>query len=416
MGTMRDISLKDLLEIFTKRLPILILAAIIALVASILCVPLLNQHKYESTATLYLGSPVGENDYNLALKLIDDCSYLLTSHSVLEQVILDLDLDVSEKSLAEDISIKNPASTRILEVTVTASDPTMARKIANSVCLIGRDKISATMGFYQVAIHEMGTYSETPCNKISPLLYTFLAMAAVAVTYDIYLLLYLMDNRLRSAEEAEQLLNIPVFAEIPVAVAKNKKRTLDTAYQQLRANLLFAGKDKQIFVLTSCGKKSGRSPVALNLAESLADMRKRVLLIDCDFRSNPEKGEEHYIRTKGLNEVLNGDCLLNDVLNPRKNDRLHILLSGEVPTDPAGLLASELFCELLEDVRQQYDIVLLDMAPLGLYVDAAVAAANSDGILFCVGEQEAQKLQAAAIQLQRSSCPLIGLIWQKGLK
>ena len=411
MEQTRQIGLRELLNILFKQLPVIMMAVVVALLGAFLFIPLVNEPQYESTSTLYLSSTGDESNYSLALKLIADCSYLLESHSVLEQTAIDLKLDIPPEDLERLISIRNPEGTRILELTVRYDDPALAKEIADCVSLRGKEKIAATMGFYQVRIHEQGTYNEEPCNTVGIVIYILIAAVTAAMTYGIFLLLYLLDTKLHSAKEAENNLSLPILAEIPA-----RKKAQEKQYEILLTNFRFVCGAGQIFCVSSCGKKTNRSAVALNLAEGLAKCGKRVLLLDSDFRSLRERYEEHYQKPKGLCEVLNGRCLLEDVLNPGDVEKMDIILAGAFPDEPLTLLGGSAFRELLEDLRTQYDYIIIDTAPIGAQVDAAIVASECDGSILSVGEMPLQNAQAAVEQLKRCGKPILGLVWQKDMK
>ena len=167
----RIVTLKELWNIFVHRLWVMILAAAVAAGGLFLINRLTFVPAYSSTATLYIlrqdsesAASSADSDFSLALKVVNDCDYLLKSYSVLDQVIQELDLDITQEDLEKQISTSNPDDTRILEVTVESSSPELAKQIVDILCEVGQEKITEAMGFRQVNLYEYGTLETEPCN------------------------------------------------------------------------------------------------------------------------------------------------------------------------------------------------------------------------------------------------------------
>ena len=148
-GTNKVVTLKDLWDLFLQRLWVMVLAAVIAVAAFGFFKLLTYTPMYESTATLYIlrqndestTSGDASSDFSLALKVVNDCTYLLKSHTVLDQVISELGLNMDYEVLYERVSTYNPSDTRILEVSVEAEDAAKAKQIVDKICQIGPDVI-----------------------------------------------------------------------------------------------------------------------------------------------------------------------------------------------------------------------------------------------------------------------------------
>ena len=157
----RVIALSDLWNTFVWHIIPIVLAAVLSVSLVFAYAKLFIAPKYQSTATLYILRQEHESDYaytssdfSLALNVVSDCDYMLKSHAVLDDVIDELNLDVSYKSLARMISTGNPEGSRILEVTVETESPELAKKIVDAVCRIGAEKISNAMGMDQVNVYD----------------------------------------------------------------------------------------------------------------------------------------------------------------------------------------------------------------------------------------------------------------------
>ncbi len=162
----------DLWRLLRRRFVPLVCIAFVSSLSFYLFRLIFVPPSYQSTATLYilrqegvLSGEVADSDFSLALNVVSDCAYLLTSNSVLEEVIRTLQLDTDARTLAKRIQVHNPQYTRILEVSAQASTPEQAKQISDLVCQIGQERIAQAMGFQQVNLYEHGTLPTAPCNQ-----------------------------------------------------------------------------------------------------------------------------------------------------------------------------------------------------------------------------------------------------------
>ncbi len=231
-NTSKVIALKDLWDIFVRRLLIIALVAVMVMMAAFIVKTITYKPRYSSTATMYILRQRGDeassgeaaSDFSVALAVVKDCNYLLKSEKVVSQVISSLKLDEEYKDLSECISTHNPTSTRILEVTVEADTPAEAKRIVDELCIVGAESINSAMGFEQVGLFQNGTLEKMPCNRTSLTFYLFLGVIAAVVTYGIFLLIFLLDDKIRNDEDVERYLGLTVLGDIPDAYAKRGKR------------------------------------------------------------------------------------------------------------------------------------------------------------------------------------------------
>jgi len=219
---MRPVTIRELWALLVQKLWILLLAALIAAGTVFAVLRMTYTPLYSSTATLYIlrqnedaDADDTADDFSLALKVVNDCTYLLKSRTVLNAVIEDLALELSYEQLEGAVSAVNPENTRILEVTVKAASPELAKAIVDRVCGIGQDSITEAMGFRQVNLFEHGTYDPEPCNTPSAAVYVLAAVSAAVLVYLVFLTVYLLDDGIKTAEDMEKVLGISLLGEIP---------------------------------------------------------------------------------------------------------------------------------------------------------------------------------------------------------
>ncbi len=168
-------------------------------------------------------------------------------------------------------------------------------------------------------------------------------------------------------------------------VEKKPKSIVSEAYRTLRTNIQYSSFDKEIkaIVVTSAEAAEGKSTVSGNLALSFAQNEKRVIIVDCDLRKPSVHKNFKLSNLAGLSEVLIGKAKLEEVIQNR-NENLDILTSGKIPPNPSEMLSSAAMTNLIEKLKEQYDVVILDSAPLGAVTDAQVLSTKADGTILVV--------------------------------
>lgn len=185
----------------------------------------------------------------------------------------------------------------------------------------------------------------------------------------------------------------------------------------IRANIQFCGDEKKVILFTSTTASEGKSTLTLELAMSMAELGKRVLLVDADLRRSTLKSKvanREAVRL-GLSHYLSGLANLDESLCVTDEPVMYMLLAGPVPPNPAELLAGRRLDALLDWGRKQFDYILVDTAPLGTVSDAALLARMCDGAVVVI---EAAKIPYRAVQgvvqqLRDANCPVLGAVLSK---
>lgn len=199
---------------------------------------------------------------------------------------------------------------------------------------------------------------------------------------------------------------------------ENPKSPVSEAYRTLRTNIQFSNIDKNIksIVMTSTGPGEGKSTTSANLAVTMAQNNKKVLLIDCDFRKPRVHKYFGISNSKGVTSILSEDLDYKEVLHSTDiGSSLDVLTSGPIPPNPSELLGSKKMKSFLEMVEEDYDMVLIDSPPVGMVTDAAVLSTIADGvILVCaVGQAIIEAVQNAKALLQKVNANILGVVLNK---
>lgn len=215
---------------------------------------------------------------------------------------------------------------------------------------------------------------------------------------------------------------------------------VEEAYKTLRTNIQFCGEDVKVVSLTSCLPNEGKSIVTVQLSKSMAELGKKVLVIDADIRGSvwgeryniqgaadiePDSLEEtddasRYSRNKikpiqGLSEYITGQCSMEECIYSSNIEGLDMILTGRSAPNPSELLGSQKFRNMIQTVREQYDYIFIDCPPLGGIIDAAIIASICDGAVLVI-ESEAisyKLVQEVKKQLDTSKCKILGAVLNK---
>lgn len=202
----------------------------------------------------------------------------------------------------------------------------------------------------------------------------------------------LLRYQLDSKEELEQISSIPLLGEIPrtsqteaLLVKENSNDSFNEMLRLLRANLLFVidSKDKKVINILSSISGEGKSFVSLNLAMSLALLDKKVVLVELDIRK-PKLAKQLGLDSKqGITLYLSGYLDKQELVKPSGiHPNLSVVTAGSVPPNPNELLAKPLLDEFINDLRNEYDFIIVDMAPVGMVSDGFLLNRIADVNLF----------------------------------
>ena len=227
-------------------------------------------------------------------------------------------------------------------------------------------------------------------GKVSPKNAIILLVAIVlgfAIPFAVFWLLQLLRFRIEGRDDVARLTSLPIVSDIPVAsdsvknsagivVQADKNNQIDEIFRSLRTNIQFMMKEgEQVILFTSSISGEGKTFVAANVAMSFSLLGKKVVLCGMDIR-RPALGRLFGIkdRSKGISTLLNRNALsaqeVYEQITPSGiNDNLDLLMAGPTPPNPTELLARENLGTIFGFLKQKYDYIILDTAPVGLVAD-----------------------------------------------
>lgn len=199
-----------------------------------------------------------------------------------------------------------------------------------------------------------------------------------------------------------------------LTVFKDPTSLAAEACRSIRTNMMFisAQKEFSLFSVTSPGPVDGKTTVAISLAIAMAQAGGRVLLIDADLR-RPRVHKSFGLKSdKGISNVMAGDQQLVDTICRSEVPNLDVLPCGPSPPNPAELLHTERFREILAECRSRYDRVILDSPPIGPVTDPAIIGSVADGVVLVLrsGHTTREGAQFARRHLADAGARILGLV------
>lgn len=184
----------------------------------------------------------------------------------------------------------------------------------------------------------------------------------------------------------------------------------------LVTNLSYCGQDVRRIMVTSRYAGEGKSYVTMNLMRTFARMGRRVIVVDTDLRASGIQLDYH-LRTEdgeffGLSEYLSGKCELKDAYYETNISGAYLVPAGHEAPNPLQLLDTDRMKQLMEQLAGEFDIILVDTAPVGVLVDAVAIAKFCDGALLVVsyGQGKQKEIGEAVDHIRQTGCKMLGAV------
>ncbi len=268
------------------------------------------------------------------------------------------------------------------------------------------------------------------------------ALIGIGLGVGIVFLMEYMDSTIRTNEELERM-GFNIMATIPtIEIDKVEKKLerqmsgvmpmearriearlithfdpkspVSEAYRTLRTNLQFSKveRDVKCILITSSGPKEGKSTTATNLAIAMAQSGQRVVLVDADLRRPVIHSIFDLDKDQGLTNFLMNTNTFEEVILDTFQENLSIITSGVLPPNPSELLGSAKMEELIQSLREAFDIIVFDSPPIIAVTDAAILSTKVDGTLLVVsaGQTNKEVIQRSQTLLQNVDTKILGTV------
>ena len=177
-----------------------------------------------------------------------------------------------------------------------------------------------------------------------------------------------------------------------------------------------SGNNLQVISITSVKPGEGKSTTSTNIAWAFARAGYKTLLVDADIRNSVMSGVfKSREKITGLTEFLSGTTDLSHGLCDTNVENLFVVQAGSISPNPTALLQSENFSTMIDTLRKYFDYIIVDTAPIGIVIDAAIITQKCDAsvLVTAVGEVNRKDVQKAKGQLEQTNKPFLGVVLNK---
>jgi capsular exopolysaccharide synthesis family protein len=377
----------------------------------------------------------------------DAASYLKSvKQKILEAQIEVQSLEAKKKALEEVIQQYERQFDRIPQKSLELARLKRAQQSDEKLYLMLQEKFNEANITEQsnIGYIEIIERASVPIRPASPKLLINLAIGVVlglGLGLVVVFVKEFIDVRIQSPEELKRLGFSPLAAVVgmdrelqkltsggKIVAGQGTKRGLDVhlithsypfssvaeSYRQIRTHLQFGnqGNIPRVVVVSSPAPGEGKSTTVANLAIALAQNGRKVLLIDADLRKPSLDALFSVKKEPGLSEVLVSRATATGAIQKTLVENLSILVCGAIPPNPAEVLGSEKMRALLEQVRADYDVILLDSSPVLAVTDPAVLATYADGVIMVVsaGKTTQDELQHSVEAMEAVGGRVLGVV------
>jgi succinoglycan biosynthesis transport protein ExoP len=429
------VELRDYLRVLRKRWIAIIVLTFLggasAATASFLITPL-----YQTSTIVFVAVQSSDSAQDLAngnsftQGQVKSYAEAVSTPLVLDPVISKLGLDESAADLAKAVTGTSTLDTVNITITATDTSPRQAERIANAVTESFRNVVAkitrpsaGTASVVSASVLQPATVPQEPFSPNSKLNIALGLLVGLALGLGVAILIELLDTRIHGEHDGLAITQAPIIGGIafdpgavrrPLIVQDDPRSPRAESFRTLRTNLQFLEVEAgpKSFAMTSSVPNEGKTTTSANLAIAIADSGKKVAIIDADMR-RPKLAEYMGLEgAVGLSDVLIGQVVLDDVLQPWGSGNLVVLPAGTVPPNPSELLGSTAMANLLEQLEAQFDVVIVDLPPLLPVTDAALVSRFTRGALVVVaaGRTHKGELSGAIATLLNVGAPVAGII------
>ncbi|WP_075619795.1 polysaccharide biosynthesis tyrosine autokinase [Paenisporosarcina indica] len=360
----------------------------------------------------------GEKD----LLLTETYKHLTNNDGVLSKVNVALNTTYKKEELKRKVKVESKLSPQTITIIAKDKSPDHAIKLANTLAIVFQDESKTSKKVDNVLIISDATVEdEKPITPLTVLFFAFSALVGCLLSYVIVLIQQSFLTILDSPEKAEKILKLPVLGVLPFSdgLLINElpaNHVFLEAFQSIQKNLTddLLKKQAKTLLVSSAESGDGKLFVSTNLSVAFAMDHKKTVYVDVDLCRATEHRLFEYSNQIGVTSYVLDLCSVNDIIQPTKVPNLFFISAGPVQTNPSELLSTENFVQLLEELRQLFDVIIVDTHPL-TFAETLKVTNLVDGCIYVVNAETSrvEKTIHAIEKLKIVQAPLLGVIINK---
>ncbi len=343
---------------------------------------------------------INNSELTQAKNLVTSYMQILRSDTFLNKLKEETGLPYSVDYIKGNISASSVADTAVFIVSVYNPNPTDAMNIANTIGTLAPNEITRIVKSGGIEVLDIAELPTEPYQSTSVIKLVMIGgIGGFALSALLFLLRGLLDTTVRKKAELKDIFNIPLLGDVPQLLPPSKKKEINKilspdspfalreSYNNIRASLLFTGQGEKcpVYAITSADVGEGKTLNSINIAMSFAQISKKTLVIDADMRKSSMSAMLDMDQYDGLSEYLAGIVTLP--LITEYNEDLFVISAGKIPPNPAELLSSNRWSKLLEVFKKEYDVIIIDMPPVGIVADALLLAKDVTAYILIIRDK-----------------------------
>lgn len=394
---MEELELKEFFKTFwRKKFQILIIVILMVIIGAVYTFKF-TKPAYTASTNLVLLIKNNEQiseyegptaDLSLNSQLILTYKEMIKSKDVID----DVETKLGTKIVESNIVVSAIKDTEIIKITISNSDPKLAADIANELGKTAVEYINSIYKLDNIEVLTEASVPKTPVNINHNKDLTTFGIIGLVIGVVYVVIKFIFDTKLKSSKQIEVLTDLNVLSNIYMS---EDTKLNNKCFDLLKTNIQYTnnGQKTKTVLITSPKKSEGKSYTVSNLAVSFAKSNKKILLIDADIRTGIQASTFGVNSKNGLSNYLS-DEENNDIssyIQKTSIDNLHLLAAGDNLQNPSDLLDSKKMDALLENLKNSYDIVLIDSVACDNLSDAIILSAKADSTVIVVAQNKTEK-------------------------
>ena len=385
-------------------------------------IPLSYEAKADVLVKLANEDSVQNEKEDKDLLLTETYKHLTNSNGVLDKVNVALNTTYKKEELQRKVKVESKVSPQTITIVAKDKSPDQAIKLANTLATVFQEESMTSKKVDHVSIVSDATVEdEKPITPLTVLFFALSALLGCLISYVIVLVQQSFLTILDSPEKAEKILKLPILGVLPFSdgllideLPPNHK--LSEAFRLIQKNLVddLSKNQAKTLLVSSAESGDGKLFVSTNLSVVFAMDDKKTVYVDVDLSRATEHQLFGYSNQIGVTSYVLDLCGVNDIIQPTTLPNLSFISAGPVQTNPSELLSTENFAQLLEELRQLFDVIIVDTHPL-TFAETLKVTTMVDGCIYVVNAETSrvEKTIHAIEKLKKVQAPLLGVIINK---
>lgn len=429
-----EINILAFFKELSKKIWIVLIFAVIGAIVGAVFAEATKTETYTSTVSFVVNTAndngqASSGEINAQINMAGTFNYILSSPRMKEAIVEKCSEKVTYNQVDKSISVNVVSSTNVIVMSVTTTDPKMAYAIANTVVEVYGDIVTEIYPNAKLTLCDKPVLSTTPnTNKSTISFAVMLGFIAAVASCVVFFIMFLVKDTAKTADELSDKLDVHILGSVQQITNKNKtaKGLLVTdrkngfsfieTYKSIRTKIEnnSTRTGNKVYLVTSACENEGKTTSCVNIALSLAQNGKKVLIIDADLRKPSVSKMLSLPDTEyGLADVIMGAANLNQAIKLVNSFNICILADQKGVPNPSELLSTDKMEAIIEEVRKEFDFVLIDTAPASVVTDTSIIAGFTDAAIIVVREDFSpySRIRMSIEDIDANGAEIIGCIF-----